>query len=60
MHKQFCKHICDFCAFLWLTSVIAQAQPAKTPLLPPEKVSPVSIPRFESAPVIDGRLDDDT
>ena len=59
MHKQFCKHICDFCAFLWLTSVIAQAQPAKTPLLPPEKVSPVSIPRLESAPVIDGRLNDE-
>ena len=38
---------------------VAQAQPAKTPLLPPEKLSPVSIPRFESAPRIDGRLDDE-
>ncbi|HVG17614.1 MAG TPA: DUF5916 domain-containing protein, partial [Blastocatellia bacterium] len=27
--------------------------------LPPEKANPVSIPRFEKAPVIDGRLDDD-
>lgn len=27
-------------------------------VLPPEKMSPTSIPRFESAPVIDGKLDD--
>jgi Domain of unknown function (DUF5916)/Carbohydrate family 9 binding domain-like len=28
------------------------------PVLPPEKAQPVRIPRFESAPVIDGKLDD--
>ena len=34
-----------------------QAQSAKP--LPPEKLNPVSIPRFGSPPVIDGRLDDE-
>ena len=34
-----------------------QAQSAKP--LPPEKLNPVSIPRFESPPVIDGLLDDE-
>ena len=57
MPKQLCKHIYAFCVFLWLTSVITQAQPAKP--LPPEKLTPVSIPRFESPPIIDGRLDDE-
>ncbi len=28
------------------------------PALPPEKANPVRVPRFESAPVIDGKLDD--
>src|SRR5215213_3111820 len=28
-------------------------------IVPPEKANPVSIPRFEKPPVIDGRLDDD-
>ena len=48
------------CAFLWLSFVVAtvaHAQSAK--LLPPEKLNPVSIPRFASPPVIDGRLDDE-
>ncbi|MGH9966619.1 MAG: DUF5916 domain-containing protein [Pyrinomonadaceae bacterium] len=27
--------------------------------LPPEKAQPISIPRFDAAPVIDGKLDDD-
>src|SRR5687768_6775264 len=40
----------------FLISTVAQAQSAKP--LPPEKQNPVSIPRFESPPVIDGRLDD--
>jgi len=38
-------------------ATVAQAQSAK--LLPPEKANPTSIPRFESTPVIDGRLADD-
>jgi hypothetical protein len=57
MRKQFCRHFSALCAFLWLTSVITQAQSA--PSLPPEKLNPVSIPRFASPPVIDGRLDDE-
>ncbi|HEV2765471.1 MAG TPA: DUF5916 domain-containing protein, partial [Pyrinomonadaceae bacterium] len=32
---------------------------AKKVVLPPEKAAPVSIPRFDKAPVIDGKLDDD-
>ncbi|HKS10133.1 MAG TPA: DUF5916 domain-containing protein [Pyrinomonadaceae bacterium] len=56
MFRQFPKHVCAFCAFLWLTSVTTEAQSAK---LPPEKLNPVSIPRFEIPPVIDGRLDDE-
>ncbi len=43
----------------FVMSTTTQAQPAKTPLLPPEKLNPISIPRFESAPRIDGRLDDE-
>ena len=49
-----------FCAFLWLSfdvATVAQTQSAKP--LPPEKLNPVSIPRFGSPPVIDGRLDDE-
>ena len=57
MRKQFCRRFSALCVFLWLTSVITQAQSA--PSLPPEKLSPVSIPRFASPPVIDGRLDDE-
>ncbi|MDQ3754750.1 MAG: hypothetical protein M3371_08465, partial [Acidobacteriota bacterium] len=38
----------------------ATAAPKKSgsPTLPPEKAQPVRIPRFDSAPVIDGKLDD--
>jgi hypothetical protein len=57
MHKQLCQHVGAFCAFLWLTAVVTQAQSAKP--LPPEKLNPVSIPRFETPPVIDGLLDDE-
>ena len=31
----------------------------KSPTLPPEKAQPVKVPRFEKAPVIDGKLDDE-
>lgn len=41
----------------FLMSTVTQAQSAK--LLPPEKQNPVSIPRFETPPVIDGKLDDE-
>src|SRR5215510_3381615 len=65
-------HIFTLCAFLWLSfgiAMMAQAQSVatvkgenterKTIVLPPEKLSPASVPRFEAAPVIDGKLDDD-
>ncbi len=44
----------------FVMAAITQAQSATTPriVLPPEKMNPTSIPRFESAPFIDGRLDD--
>ncbi len=46
--------ICGWlCAFLSV-AVVAQTQQ----LIPPEKTRPASIPRFQSPPVIDGRLDD--
>jgi hypothetical protein len=31
----------------------------KTVVIPPEKSKPVTVPKFDKAPVIDGRLDDD-
>src|SRR5262245_39172471 len=35
-------------------------QPAKSELvLPPEKTKPIRMPRFDKAPVIDGKLDDE-
>ena len=38
----------------------AKASAARSSIvLPPEKAVPVNIPRFEKAPIIDGRLDDD-
>ncbi|MDQ3585111.1 MAG: DUF5916 domain-containing protein [Acidobacteriota bacterium] len=42
------------------TDSAATAAPKKSgsPTLPPEKAQPVRIPRFDSAPVIDGKLDD--
>ncbi|MDT7780140.1 MAG: hypothetical protein QOC99_2652 [Acidobacteriota bacterium] len=49
------------------SSTTASTPPAKaalkaaakgTPALPPEKSQPLSIPRFDAAPVIDGKLDD--
>src|SRR5687767_3017625 len=36
----------------------AKAAPKGVPPLPPEKAQPVRIPRFETAPVIDGKLDE--
>jgi hypothetical protein len=32
---------------------------SKTVVIPPEKSKPVTVPKFEKAPVIDGRLDDE-
>ncbi|HYE13386.1 MAG TPA: DUF5916 domain-containing protein, partial [Pyrinomonadaceae bacterium] len=46
------------------TPTPAPATPVKAvagksvPALPPEKASPVRVPRFDAAPVIDGKLDD--
>ncbi|HEX8557143.1 MAG TPA: DUF5916 domain-containing protein [Pyrinomonadaceae bacterium] len=37
----------------------AKAAPRGVPPLPPEKAQPVRIPRFETAPVIDGKLDEE-
>jgi hypothetical protein len=39
----------------------AVAPPAKKsfPALPPEKISPVRVPRFDARPVIDGKLDEE-
>ena len=36
-----------------------KAAPKGVPALPPEKAQPVRVTRFEKAPVIDGKLDDD-
>ncbi|MET0650267.1 MAG: carbohydrate binding family 9 domain-containing protein, partial [Pyrinomonadaceae bacterium] len=36
-----------------------KAAPKGVPALPPEKAQPVRVARFEKAPVIDGKLDDD-
>ena len=49
-------NFCVLCAFLWLITSVAKAQPAAA--LPTEKTRPAAIPRFESAPTIDGKLDD--
>lgn len=40
-------------------SSAANASGKGFPVLPPEKAKPVSIPRFETPPVIDGRLDEE-
>jgi hypothetical protein len=51
--------------FILLCALLAQAQTlegtaaSSSVRLPPEKAQPVRIARFEQAPVIDGRLDDD-
>ncbi len=37
----------------------AKATPKGVPPLPPEKAQPVRIPRFETAPVIDGKMDEE-
>ncbi len=48
---------CVLCAFLWLAfGVTIVAQPAM--VVPSDKTKPALIPRFESAPVIDGKLND--
>src|SRR5215813_7299299 len=42
------------------TIVSAKSRAARSALtLPPEKAQPVRIPRFETRPVIDGRLDEE-
>lgn len=52
--------------FFLICSVNGFTQSAETPensdaafSVPPEKASPVNVPRFETAPAIDGRLDDE-
>src|SRR5687768_13662660 len=50
-----------FAALAALSLALTLAQTARagdTPVLPPEKASPVGIPLVGAAPVIDGRLDD--
>jgi hypothetical protein len=41
------------------TSPAPKAAPKGVPALPPEKTQPVRIARFDKAPVIDGKLDDE-
>lgn len=50
--------------FICLSGVIAQTiESPKTNneqlIIPPEKASPVTIPKFETAPIIDGKLDEE-
>jgi hypothetical protein len=53
------KHLICFLACLaFISSIIAQDTPKKI-VVPPEKSVPVTIPKFESEPTIDGRLDDE-
>src|SRR4029077_16194684 len=41
-------------------SKAASDKPAgKTLIIPPEKQKPITVPRFEKPPTIDGKLDDD-
>ncbi|HRH43392.1 MAG TPA: DUF5916 domain-containing protein [Pyrinomonadaceae bacterium] len=46
-----------FC-LVFLNSIIAQNTPKKV-VVPPEKSVPITIPKFDSEPVIDGKLDDE-
>jgi Domain of unknown function (DUF5916)/Carbohydrate family 9 binding domain-like len=53
------KHLFSLLAFLaFLSSVIAQDTPKKI-VVPSEKSVPITIPKFESEPAIDGKLDDE-
>ena len=53
------KHLLFFLAFLaFLNSIIAQDTPKKIGVSP-EKSVPINIPKFDSEPVIDGKLDDE-
>jgi hypothetical protein len=48
----------DAAAATGVTPSATKAASKGIPALPPEKSQPVSIPRFDAAPVIDGKLDD--
>jgi hypothetical protein len=61
--------ICGWLVVFLSVAVVAQAQELTPPavrdvpagrglIVPPEKKRPASIPRLQSPPVIDGRLDD--
>ena len=53
------KHLIYLLAFLaFFSSTIAQDAPTKI-VVPPEKSAPVTIPKFDSEPTIDGRLDEE-
>jgi hypothetical protein len=55
----FVKHLFCTLAFLgFLNSIIAQDTPKKI-VVPPEKSVPITIPKFDSEPVIDGKLDEE-
>ena len=53
------KNLCLLFVFLTASILSVEGQPALSNLVvPPEKRSPVNIPKFETSPVIDGKLDD--
>lgn len=53
------KYLFCLLAFLaFFSSALAQDAPKKL-VVPPEKSVPITIPKFESEPVIDGKLDDE-
>ena len=39
-------------------AAVKSEHPGRTVVLPPEKTTPASVPRFETAPTIDGKIDD--
>ena len=63
---RFCFAALLLCVFVFTanaqtkTSAVTEPAPAKGSfVLPPEKAKPVVVPRFETPPVIDGKLDDE-
>jgi Domain of unknown function (DUF5916)/Carbohydrate family 9 binding domain-like len=70
MQNHMFSFICVICGWLLSIALTAQAQDLTPPkvrdvgvgrglIVPPEKTRPASIPRFQSPPIIDGKLNDD-
>lgn len=53
------KHLFCLLAFLAFFNPISAQDSPKTVVVPPEKSVPITIPKFESEPVIDGKLDEE-